>query len=131
MKMTNQDWEEIDHFSPTENWGNAYKMDKNIIYLLEYLRIVFQHPFIIHCGYANSGHSSNSQHYKGKAVDFHIKMSYKKAVDLMLQILETGGSNLLTVGDVRGLFPDFFSERGQDELVANLVGLGIYPHWHN
>jgi len=127
MKMAKGDWSGLEHFTVDENWGDPYKMDRDLLYLLEYLRILFRFPFVVHCGYDTEGHSENSQHYVGKAVDFHVRtMNFKNAVDLLIDTLKT-----LKVGKVRMLFPKFMVGKYKDVLVADLIGLGIYPHWNS
>ena len=71
--MTKGQWEQVKHFSPNENWGNPYKMSFELLRRLDALREFVSHRIIIHCGYSNGGHTENSQHYLGKAVDFHIE----------------------------------------------------------
>ena len=50
-KMAEGDWSGLEHFTVDENWGDPFKMDRDLLYLLEYLRILFKHPIVIHCGY--------------------------------------------------------------------------------
>lgn len=71
--MTDEQWKQIKHFSPKEQWGDPYKMSFDLLKRLDALRKFVNQEIIIHCGYATDGHSENSQHYFGKAVDFHIK----------------------------------------------------------
>lgn len=71
--MTKEQWEQVKHFSPNENWGNPYKMSFELLRRLDALREFVSHRIIIHCGYSRGGHTENSQHYLGKAVDFHIE----------------------------------------------------------
>ncbi|MBA7643207.1 hypothetical protein ES703_50926 [subsurface metagenome] len=71
--MTKEQWEQIKYFSPNENWGNPCKMSFELLKRLDALREFVSHRIIIHCGYAGGGHTENSQHYLGKAVDFHIE----------------------------------------------------------
>jgi len=47
-------------------------MDFELLKRLDALREFVGHPIIIHCGYATNGHTKHSQHYLGKAADFHI-----------------------------------------------------------
>jgi len=70
--MTKDEWKQIEHFSPNENWGDPERMSLELLRRLDALREFSGHPVIIHCGYATSGHSGNSQHYLGKAADLHI-----------------------------------------------------------
>lgn len=48
-------------------------MDFGLLKRLDALREFVSYPIIIHCGYASDGHVKDSQHYLGRAVDFHIK----------------------------------------------------------
>jgi uncharacterized protein YcbK (DUF882 family) len=73
VTMTNEDWTRLKYFSKKENWGDPFLMNRDLILKLHAMRIFTNKPFIIHCGYATSGHSFHSQHYLGNAVDFHIK----------------------------------------------------------
>ena len=70
--MTPEMWTKLKYFKPTENWGNPAMMDSNLIYILEFMRIYVNKPIQIHCGYSLDGHSPQSFHYKGLAVDLHI-----------------------------------------------------------
>jgi uncharacterized protein YcbK (DUF882 family) len=109
MKMTRQDWLKIRYFSAQEKWGDPLLMDRETIFLLDTLRGLFSSPFVIHCGYERSGHMPNSQHYAGKAVDFHVLgIPFRDAVDLMIDSIAS---------PPRGIG------------VYGRIGLGIYPHW--
>ena len=93
------DWSQIEFFTADE-WGEGWEnVDPNLIYLLDEIRSTYDKPIIIHCAFAQKGHSPKSQHYLGKAVDFHFKDS-----DYVAQY------NLLRSYDVIG-------------------GLGAYMHW--
>lgn len=70
MKETN--WSEIHHFSKRENWGDWTKVDKKVIIKLDQMREYCGKLIVIHCAYEKSGHTNNSQHYLGKAVDINI-----------------------------------------------------------
>jgi uncharacterized protein YcbK (DUF882 family) len=109
MKMKQQDWLRLCYFSPRERWGDPLMMDRETVLLLDTLRGLSGFPFVIHCGYDRSGHTQHSQHYIGKAVDFHIEgLPFKDAVDL---IIELTGPPPTGIG------------------VHETLGLGIYPHW--
>ena len=112
-----QIWDKLKHFSPAENWGNSNKINGFLLFLLDEITEEVKKysrenhkknsPCIIHCAYETSGHSPNSQHYQGNAVDFHFKnISTKKAYEIICEVLK----------------------KNQTE---NFVGLGIYPDWHN
>ncbi len=109
MKMTRQDWLRIKNFSAHEKWGDPLLMDRETVLLLDALRERFKIPFVIHCGYEQSGHTPSSQHYVGKAADFHVaELPFRDAVDLMVDFI---GSPPRGIG------------------VHGRIGLGIYPHW--
>jgi uncharacterized protein YcbK (DUF882 family) len=109
MKMREKDWSEIRYFSPHEKWGEPLLMDRETVFLLDILRGLFKSPFVIHCGYERSGHMPDSQHYTGKAADFHVVgLPFRNAVDLMVDLV---GSPPRGTG------------------VCGKIGLGIYPHW--
>jgi uncharacterized protein YcbK (DUF882 family) len=100
------DWAKIKHFKKTENWGNPDKMDESIVLLLDKIRDRINYPFHINCGYDESGHSDNSMHYQGKAVDFIIKdLFLKDASDKIISALK-------------------------DLNKTDKVGLGIYLDWN-
>ena len=99
--MTQEQWNQIKHFNPNEKWGNPEKMDFRLIWILDKLREEIGAPFIVHCGYETNGHESNSFHYSGQAVDFHVNGI--------------------------GLYTAWF----ELIKIWKLGGLGIYPHWNN
>ena len=99
-------FEMLPNFSVDENWGDYYKMNPNLLVLLQKIRDYLGHPIHINCGYEEDGHSAKSQHYLGNAVDFHVKgMDFLKAGGMILDCLETNG-------------------------VADLTGFGVYPFWN-
>ena len=98
--MTTKEWQTVKHFSITEKWGNHYKMDYRLIWLLDMLRKELDKPIIIHCGYGEDGHAPNSYHRRGQAVDFRVQ-----------------GAELYTVWFII------------DKLWW-MGGAGIYPHWN-
>lgn len=76
--MTLEEWKQIRYFKPYKErtpWGvaNAFgdplKMNFRLILLLDRFRKHLGLPLNIHCGYAVDGHSNNSYHYKGMAID--------------------------------------------------------------
>jgi len=96
--MTSEEWKQIRHFAPTENWGDPGKMRFELLMKLDALREFCGNPIIIHCGYATEGHSQSSQHYLGKAADFHIE-----GVSLINQYLLAERFNFAGIG----LYPDW------------------------
>jgi uncharacterized protein YcbK (DUF882 family) len=106
-------WEHTEGFSQKEKWGKPHSVNGLLLLLLTALRKEFRMfdpsaSFVIHNAYDTSGHTPNSQHYKGNAADFHIitTMSYKGQVTVMRTFLAS-----LQVSD--------------------RVGFGIYPQWNN
>jgi hypothetical protein len=71
--MTNSSWDSIKFFKKTEDWGDWTKLHVDLILGLDAFRNFVNKPIIIHCAYSISGHSDNSYHYKGMAVDLHVK----------------------------------------------------------
>lgn len=98
-------WEIMDeYFSPNEFGPGAEEgMQDDFLLSLFKFRVAMDNPMIIHPngGYATSGHSANSLHYEGRAVDFHFKYN---PVPL----------RRVTVAAIR----------------CGLYGIGIYPHWN-
>ena len=94
-------WKKIRYFTPDEEWGNAGKVNPYLIIALDELRHKVGSPIIVHCAYSTSGHSKNSMHYEGKAVDFHIK-----GMSLVDQYLAA-------------------------EKIGLFNGIGVYPFWNN
>lgn len=66
-------WKKIRHFRKSEWEPGANKVHHRLIHTLDEMRAFCGRPIIIHNAYATTGHSDNSYHYRGEAVDFHIK----------------------------------------------------------
>ena len=95
------------YFSKNENWGNPEKLNGFLLLLLYQIRLEVSNKIIIHNAYAENGHTKNSQHYIGNAVDFHVQgIQFGEAIRLVHKTL-------------KGL------------QIENKVGLGIYPQWVN
>lgn len=71
--MNQDQWETIHFFRPEENFGDPTRMSYQLLITLDNFRGYIDVPIIIHCGYETDGHSENSYHYKGMAVDCHAK----------------------------------------------------------
>jgi len=99
--MDREDWLRVEHFTEKENWGDASKMDKTLLWALDHLRKIAGAPIVIHCGYAEGGHTNGSYHYKGMAADLHIGR-----ISLVDQFL------------IASSIPEF-------------MGIGTYPFWNN
>lgn len=98
-------WNKLQYFTKKENWGNPDKIDPSLLFVLDAVRDLVGHSFIINCGYKTDGHAKNSQHYQGKAVDFYVKgIPFKEAYEKINQaLLELN--------------------------IQNEVGFGVYPQW--
>lgn len=107
-------WDYLKYFHPHEAWGNPDKMDAFTLVSTDRIRHHFGAPFIVHCGYATSGHTPHSQHYLGRALDFHIKtdMPFTEQIKKIKRILKRS----LYVSTVHGRIPLYY-----------FCGLGIYP----
>lgn len=98
------------HFGNSEQerraFGDWNKMSPQFLSLLDTIRDLYGFPFIIHAGYAKSGHSSKSYHYLGEAADGHVgNLNPWKAYDRMRDVL------------------------GEMDILDR-VGFGWYPHWY-
>jgi uncharacterized protein YcbK (DUF882 family) len=104
-------WKNLKYFTEKEKWGDSSKMNPALLLLLDKLRHKIDKPFVIHCGYEKSGHSTASRHYSGDAVDFHIAdVPFIESIDKLLKALH----EIDFMGDVCAVY----------------VGLGIYPNWN-
>lgn len=101
-------WDYLRHFTPKEAWGDPSRMNGILLLLLDTIRSRWgDAEFIIHCGFESGGHTKDSEHKRGSAVDFHIKseLSFPEQIKRMEMIL-------------------------RDLQVYDKVGLGIYPDWN-
>ncbi len=104
-KMTVSDWNKLKYFHSNENWGNPFGMDKTFMFFLDDLRGYVGRPFVVNCG-TQGRHSSNSFHYKGRAVDgCFLGLSPIEALDIVMEKLHIHG-------------------------LTDKVGVGFYPHWN-
>jgi uncharacterized protein YcbK (DUF882 family) len=101
-------WGKLNHFTPQENWGDPDKMNGALLLLLDKVREHFDCPVVIHCGYEESGHASNSQHYLGNAVDFHFITS-------------------MSIAEQYYALEEFLAAFQ----VSEHVGVGVYPQWNS
>jgi len=109
-------WSKLNNFSPCENWGDKKKVNGLLLILLDLITNKVKEnswdkyrkvtPCIIHCAYKTEGHSENSQHYKGNAVDFHFEnISAKDVYYIIKNVLES-------------------------YQLDDFVGFGVYPEWY-
>lgn len=99
-------------FGPKENWGDLEKLNWMIPWMCYQIRINMKSPeidwpMVINCAYETKGHSENSYHYKGLAVDFHFNSPYVPLVN-QYSCLEK------TLIDLK---------------IDKFVGFGVYPDW--
>lgn len=101
-KATVETYKKLKYFSIDENWGDPLQMEQELLFKLDALRALVGRPIVIHCGYAKDGHTENSQHYLGRAVDVHIV-----GMDLLSQFLAAERFDFTGIG----LYP-FWSNPG-------------------
>lgn len=76
-RMTGQLWQGVRGFSKGEKWGDPMMMACDIVFALEEFRGILRKKYSgasisVHCGYDTDGHATDSMHYQGLAVDFHV-----------------------------------------------------------
>jgi len=108
--MTWEDWNKVQYFTPNENWGDWTKLEKNVIFLLDRMRGEIGRSIIIHCAYEAGGHSTQSQHYLGRAVDCHIKNTPLLEQYLLAERYGWSGIGLYTDWNNPGLHLDLRRE---------------------
>lgn len=70
--IMSRDWSRIRSFRADE-WGkDPERVDFRLVEILDEVRCDAGVPIHIHVAWDDGGHSSKSQHYLGKAVDFHF-----------------------------------------------------------
>lgn len=118
--MANNFWKNIKNFRPTEKnifgkeaFPYPEQMNPTIVFIVDRLRDYVMQPIIVHSTNEEyTTHTSNSQHYYGNAIDFHIKnLDYLTAVDKTIEFID---SHFLLAKPLR-----FY------------MGIGIYPDWNN
>lgn len=77
------------HFARSEWRKNPDLVDASLIDKLDAARDLAGLPIHIHVAWDNDGHSPNSYHYRGEAVDFHFTPGLPHSREL--EILETVG----------------------------------------
>ena len=99
-------------FNSKENWGDLEKLNWFVPWMCFQIRKTMKNslqdiPMAIHCAYEPVGHSENSYHYKGMAVDFHFNTFHIPFV-----------SQYILLNSVLS-----------DLKIDRFVGFGVYPHW--
>jgi uncharacterized protein YcbK (DUF882 family) len=94
---------QLEYFVEREKWGDPNKMDVRLLFALDRIRHELKRRIIVHCGYELSGHSENSLHKIGAAVDFHVYKTGKYELNALYQF-----------------FLEFWPG-----------GVGVYPYWNS
>jgi len=121
-RINDVNWNSIKHFNRNE-WGTGVEHVKpQLIYTIDFLRSWIGMPIIITNAYSTSGHTKNSKHYKGLAVDFYFKDSLidrknKKSIAIAT-ILHTT------------LILEFLNRINICH-INNGYGLGVYTDWNH
>lgn len=79
--MTLRQWQEFFPYFTPEECGQGMEMAFMLKVLM--LRKALDTPMHIISGYCTSGHSKNSYHYKGRALDFWTKYSPRKTLRII------------------------------------------------
>ncbi len=72
MRMNLAAWNMVHNFKMTE-FNEPMQMDQDLIFKLDTMRTWVGKPFIVLASYATDGHSTDSMHYHGRAVDGYFK----------------------------------------------------------
>lgn len=108
-------WASLNHFNPQEAWGDPRKMDPSTLHIHDKFRSTLPKGcwIKVHCGYKDTGHTKNSYHYVGKAIDWHIEgMNPVEAEKHLMRFLRTP-----------------LSINGSVVQLINYMGVGVYPDW--
>jgi hypothetical protein len=123
-------WDHIKHFHAGEKWGPPAGMNGLLVMLLDKIRECWpEASFVIHCGLESDGHSKDSFHKTGNAVDFHIQKRGTAPDSSLNESTKESGAV--------PPFPDFPAQIERLEAILkelqvfNRVGLGVYPDWYN
>ncbi len=100
--MKAPEWNTIEHFKPTENWGDPNKINYNLVRALDKFRAMVDTPIYISSG-TGGKHKPNSAHYEGHAVDILFPKKTK--------------ADLLDLYIAASRFSEF-------------TGIGVYPGWY-
>lgn len=99
-----------DYFKPSgtsDSFGVPERMSGLVLLVIWVIRFSTGWKISVNHGYKTDGHSENSQHYKGTALDFYFitKMPFYEQIERVEKILK-------------------------DWQLFDFVGLGIYPDWN-
>ena len=110
-------WLILRNFKPSEAWGDPNKMDPLLLFFIDTFRATLpQGCWIkVHCGYKEGGHTINSYHYLGKAIDWHVEgMPSASAEAHLMRFLKE---------------PKIIN--GAEFKLIDFMGVGVYPQWAN
>ena len=112
---------ELKYFNEKENWGDYKKVSGALLLVMDKIREMYGAPVNVHCAYEKSGHSTNSTHYRGLAIDFHF-VTDDKFIDQInkmetilkeLQIWETCGFGFYLDWNNKGFHLDLRGEKAR------------------
>ena len=83
--MTNEEWANLAPLFTPQECG--VEMNYSFMLKVRTLRIRVGKPFIVLAGFATKGHSPNSYHYKGRALDFFCRMDPRN----LFWLIDTSG----------------------------------------
>jgi len=103
-KMTAKDWGLIKHFTSTE-FKHPLEMDKDFMLKIDSFRQWLGYKIHVHADARpdGKGHSKNSYHYFGQALDFHCRDEKDNIINPWKILMAA--------------------------LVWGWSGIGVYPHW--
>jgi len=101
-------WDYLEHFSHRENWGDPDKVSGLILLPVNAIRDYCGWEFFVHVAYDLSGHTIDSYHYKGLAIDGH----FDPLIPFDIQIIKV-------------------EEALRDLQLDDYMGVGLYPTWEN
>lgn len=110
-------WMLLKHRTYNDAWGDPAKMDPMVVWLIDEIEDSLPKgcSVKIHCGYKEGGHTPNSYHYKGEAIDWHIVgMSPAAAEEHVIKFLHKPKA-----------------VNGKEIKLIEIVGFGCYPEWLN
>jgi hypothetical protein len=108
-------WACLKNFNPREAWGDYSKMDPVLLFIHDAFRSTLPAGcwIKVHCGYKDTGHTKNSYHYSGKAIDWHVEgINPVEAERYLMKFLKT---------------PIFINNEVYK--LINYMGVGLYPEW--
>ena len=99
--MNKKEWTKFFPFFTPDECGKG--MLQTFMLKVLMLRKALDTPMHITAGYCKTGHSKNSYHYKGRAIDFWTKLSPRKVMRVVDRLGLFGGVGLYPWSN-----PDFF-----------------------